>query len=151
MVTGAGGAVGVAGVAPGSGDVCCGCSAPAGGGCGVVAVCIAIRSAIEEGAPVFDFLHGDEPYKFHWAPSTRRLCRIELFPPGKRGAFLHSLVRLDHTARATARRLLLAVRSSPAVSSLPAVRSSPAPRSSLAPCSLHGVSSLHGVRCSPAT
>ena len=37
---------------------------------------------IEEGAAEYDFLHGDESYKFRWSSEVRPLFRIELYPPG---------------------------------------------------------------------
>jgi CelD/BcsL family acetyltransferase involved in cellulose biosynthesis len=52
---------------------------------GLVTMGLAIRSAIGEGARLFDLLHGEEPYKFHWARKTRRLARVVAFPPGPRG------------------------------------------------------------------
>jgi CelD/BcsL family acetyltransferase involved in cellulose biosynthesis len=52
---------------------------------GLVALGLAIRSAIEEGAAEFDLLHGEEAYKFHWATGTRRLGRLRVFPRGALG------------------------------------------------------------------
>jgi CelD/BcsL family acetyltransferase involved in cellulose biosynthesis len=52
---------------------------------GVVAMALSIKSAIEEGAGEYDFLHGNESYKSHWAQRSRDLARIRLFPPGHRG------------------------------------------------------------------
>lgn len=52
---------------------------------GVAAMALSIQSAIEEGAEEYDFLHGAEPYKFHWTRESRDLARIRLFPPGRRG------------------------------------------------------------------
>jgi CelD/BcsL family acetyltransferase involved in cellulose biosynthesis len=49
---------------------------------GLVLMGLAIRAAIEEGADEYDFLHGDEVYKRHWARSSRALSRLELYPPG---------------------------------------------------------------------
>jgi CelD/BcsL family acetyltransferase involved in cellulose biosynthesis len=54
-------------------------------GVGLVAMGLAIRSAIEEGASEFDMLHGEEPYKFHWARTTRRLARAVSYPDSVRG------------------------------------------------------------------
>jgi CelD/BcsL family acetyltransferase involved in cellulose biosynthesis len=63
---------------------------------GVVALGLAIKSAIEEGAAEFDFLHGAEPYKSHWATQARRLGRLVAFPSGARGRLaLASAVVLD--------------------------------------------------------
>ena len=52
---------------------------------GLVAMAMSIHSAIEEGAEEYDFLHGTEAYKFHWAAGSRDLERIQLYPPGFRG------------------------------------------------------------------
>jgi len=71
---------------------------------GLVAMGLAIRAAIEEGAREFDLLHGEERYKSLWARSSRELERIELFPPTAVGR-THRLLRRG--ARA-ARRFALA-------------------------------------------
>jgi hypothetical protein len=69
-------------------------------GVGVVALGLVIRSAIEEGAAEFDFLHGAEPYKFHWARQARRLGRLVAFPSGARGRLaLVSAAVLDAARR----------------------------------------------------
>ena len=49
---------------------------------GLVTIGLTIREAIEEGAAEYDFLHGDESYKFLWSNEVRPLFRIELYPPG---------------------------------------------------------------------
>jgi CelD/BcsL family acetyltransferase involved in cellulose biosynthesis len=66
---------------------------------GVVAMALSIKSAIEEGAEEYDFLHGAEPYKFHWARESRDLARIRLFPPGRRGLFFQGLLGARKRAR----------------------------------------------------
>ena len=48
---------------------------------GLLAMGLAIKSAIEEGAGEYDLLRGGEPYKFHWARESRDLGRIKLYPP----------------------------------------------------------------------
>jgi CelD/BcsL family acetyltransferase involved in cellulose biosynthesis len=48
---------------------------------GLLAMGLAIKSAIGEGAEEYDMLRGDEPYKFHWAREKRGLVRVELYPP----------------------------------------------------------------------
>lgn len=73
---------------------------------GLVTIGLAIRAAIEEGAGEFDFLHGDEPYKFRWARAARPLSRFELVAPGARGAVYRWLVAGGRGARRTARRVL---------------------------------------------
>ena len=55
---------------------------------------LAIKSAIEEGAAVYDFLRGDETYKSLWACEERELIRLELFPPCARGAFYRQTIEL---------------------------------------------------------
>jgi len=44
-----------------------------------------LHEAYREGLHEYDFLHGDEQYKFHWTKKTRALGRYRLFPPGMRG------------------------------------------------------------------
>jgi CelD/BcsL family acetyltransferase involved in cellulose biosynthesis len=66
---------------------------------GLVAMALSIQSAIEEGAEEYDFLHGDEPYKFHWARESRDLARIRLFPPGRRGWCFQTLLGARNRAR----------------------------------------------------
>lgn len=58
---------------------------------GTVVLALAIKDAIEDGADEFDFLHDNEPYKYHWARQERELIRIELYPAGKMGTvYQHS-------------------------------------------------------------
>lgn len=52
---------------------------------GLVTIGLTIQEAIEEGAAEYDFLHGDESYKFLWASEVRPLFRMELYPPGVAG------------------------------------------------------------------
>jgi CelD/BcsL family acetyltransferase involved in cellulose biosynthesis len=53
---------------------------------GLVTMGLAIRSAIGEAVGCYDLLHGDEPYKYHWARAQHELVRLELYPPRLRGA-----------------------------------------------------------------
>lgn len=73
---------------------------------GLAAMAGSIRAAIQEGAIVYDFLHGTERYKFHWARGLRRLRRIELYPPGGRGLAAMGVNGLVRRARSLARRAL---------------------------------------------
>jgi CelD/BcsL family acetyltransferase involved in cellulose biosynthesis len=73
---------------------------------GLVAMGLAIKSAIEEGAHEFDLLHGEEPYKSHWARRSRSLSRAVVFPanpPGRaswgEAAVVEGLRGLKRTAR----------------------------------------------------
>lgn len=52
---------------------------------GLVVMGLAIKTAIEEGAGEFDFLHGGEDYKSRWTSQSRELGRLELYPPGPVG------------------------------------------------------------------
>jgi CelD/BcsL family acetyltransferase involved in cellulose biosynthesis len=74
-------------------------------GAGTVALALAIRSAIEEGAAEFDLLHGTETYKFHWARVTRGLERLELYPASARGVLCAGGIEMRSVVRAMARRL----------------------------------------------
>lgn len=76
---------------------------------GLVAMGLTIRSAIEEGAREFDLLHGDEPYKSHWASRRRSLREIRMLPPDLRGWLLRGAWSLRRAAGA-ARRLAPAAR-----------------------------------------
>ncbi len=73
---------------------------------GLLAMALAIKSAIEEGAEEYDLLHGDEPYKFHWARRTRQLERLELYPPTVRDRIRRRARGANRSARRLARRLL---------------------------------------------
>jgi len=73
---------------------------------GQATVALTIKHAIEEGATEYDFLHGDERYKFNWARQVRELGQLELYPPSARGWLCRRTVALDRAARRTARRLL---------------------------------------------
>jgi CelD/BcsL family acetyltransferase involved in cellulose biosynthesis len=64
---------------------------------GLVTMAMAIQQAIEEGAEEFDFLHGAESYKFHWAKQFRDLTRIELYPPGVLGRGLRAVTDGRHS------------------------------------------------------
>jgi CelD/BcsL family acetyltransferase involved in cellulose biosynthesis len=63
---------------------------------------LVIKSAIERGIREFDFLHGDEGYKYLWASAERELLRFHFFPPQAHGAFLS---RLMHTRRSVVQLL----------------------------------------------
>jgi CelD/BcsL family acetyltransferase involved in cellulose biosynthesis len=52
---------------------------------GTLGTVLSIQCAIEEGATVFDMLHGDEPYKFLWCREARTVARLEAFPPTTAG------------------------------------------------------------------
>ncbi len=73
---------------------------------GLVTMGLAIQHAIEEGAEEYDFLHGDEAYKAHWAREARELGRLEVYPPGRRGLLYRRVTGLSRTSRKAARRLL---------------------------------------------
>jgi CelD/BcsL family acetyltransferase involved in cellulose biosynthesis len=73
---------------------------------GLVAMGLAIQSAIEEGAEEYDLLHGDEPYKFLWTRRARPLRRIELYPACAYGAFCRRVAEWSRRSRRAGRRLL---------------------------------------------
>ena len=53
---------------------------------GLVGSALAIQSALEEQATEYDFLHGDESYKYLWTQNQKQLLRVDLFPSGISGA-----------------------------------------------------------------
>jgi CelD/BcsL family acetyltransferase involved in cellulose biosynthesis len=73
---------------------------------GVATMALAVKNAIDEGALEYDFLHGDEEYKFHWARETRDLNRIELHAPQARAWIYKHAIGFNRAARQMARRVL---------------------------------------------
>jgi CelD/BcsL family acetyltransferase involved in cellulose biosynthesis len=47
---------------------------------GIVLLAHVIQDAIERGVPVFDFLRGEEPYKYAFGPTPRELFRVSVRP-----------------------------------------------------------------------
>lgn len=77
---------------------------------GLIAMGLAIRNAIGEGAREYDLLHGAEPYKFHWGAESRPLIRLELFPPGFAGRVSQASVHLARISKRLASGVLGGVR-----------------------------------------
>jgi CelD/BcsL family acetyltransferase involved in cellulose biosynthesis len=73
---------------------------------GVVVMALAVKTAIEEGTLEYDFLHGNEEYKFHWARGKRSLGRIELHPPQATAWIYKQAIGFNRAARQVARRVL---------------------------------------------
>jgi CelD/BcsL family acetyltransferase involved in cellulose biosynthesis len=73
---------------------------------GLIAMGLAIESAIEDGAQEYDLLHGDESYKFHWAKEVRELERLELYPSDARALVAKQARAVSRVLRKTARRVL---------------------------------------------
>ena len=78
---------------------------------GLVGTALAIQSAIDEQASEYDFLHGDEPYKYLWTDQQRQLLRVDLFPPGISG----TLYKQSMLARYEIKRMLCFAQSQKAV------------------------------------
>ena len=77
---------------------------------GLVMTGLTIQRAIEERAKEYDFLRGDERFKFHWAVEARELGRFELYPPGARGSLWDHAMRWRGVVRSIGRRLTSRVR-----------------------------------------
>jgi CelD/BcsL family acetyltransferase involved in cellulose biosynthesis len=73
---------------------------------GVATMGLAIKTAIEEGAAEYDFLHGDEEYKFHWARGLRDLVRWEAHPPQMTAWIYKHAIDFNRAARQMAKRML---------------------------------------------
>ncbi len=73
---------------------------------GLITTALAIKTAIEEGIEEYDLLHGDEPYKLHWASQARALMRLELYPPTVRDGIRRHARSAMRSARRLARRML---------------------------------------------
>jgi CelD/BcsL family acetyltransferase involved in cellulose biosynthesis len=82
---------------------------------GVATMGLAIKTAIEEGASEYDFLHGNEEYKFHWAQKVRDLNRLELHPPHAIAWICKHAIILNRAARQMARRVLNRTRANAAL------------------------------------
>lgn len=63
---------------------------------GTVIVALAIKTAIEDGALEFDFLHDNETYKYLWARQERELIRLELYPPRSMGEVYRHTGAIKH-------------------------------------------------------
>ena len=72
---------------------------------GLVLMALTIRAAIDEGAQMFDFLWGTEPYKWLWTRETRTLRQIQLFPPDTAGRIHRGAVEARRTLRRLVRRV----------------------------------------------
>jgi CelD/BcsL family acetyltransferase involved in cellulose biosynthesis len=76
---------------------------------GTVLTAHAIQDAIHAGASEFDFLRGDEPYKYAWQASDRENVRLLIWRPAfpsRLAPWLNRLERqVEHGAKAIARRL----------------------------------------------
>jgi CelD/BcsL family acetyltransferase involved in cellulose biosynthesis len=74
---------------------------------GTVLTAHAIREAIREGAREFDFLRGDEPYKYVWNASDRWNRRLVLWKPELPSSWTPTLIdletRLEHRVKEWAR------------------------------------------------
>jgi CelD/BcsL family acetyltransferase involved in cellulose biosynthesis len=73
---------------------------------GLVTMGLGIQGAIQEGATEYDLLHGEEPYKAHWARQVRPLGRLRFYPPAARGLLYQAAALLDRASRRMARQLL---------------------------------------------
>jgi len=73
---------------------------------GLVMIGLTIKDAIAEGASCYDYLHGDESYKFLWTKKVRQLVRLELYPPGRRGRMHLHAARMSSAARRFAKAVL---------------------------------------------
>jgi len=73
---------------------------------GLVAMGLAIKQALAEGADEYDLLHGTESYKFLWTGEARNLDRIRLFPPSIRGNLCRQALAIEVLGKQVARRYL---------------------------------------------
>jgi CelD/BcsL family acetyltransferase involved in cellulose biosynthesis len=69
-----------------------------------------IRDAIERGFELYDFLHGDEPYKAHFGVETRETHNTIVTRPGKRARVLNLVRACVRATRATQGALADAIR-----------------------------------------
>ena len=72
---------------------------------GTVLTAHAIEDAIARGAREFDFLRGNEPYKYTWKPSERRNLRLLLWKPSFPSCLTPALNRAERAIEREAKRL----------------------------------------------
>jgi CelD/BcsL family acetyltransferase involved in cellulose biosynthesis len=73
---------------------------------GMVALALTIRHAIGEKAVEFDFLHGDEEYKFHWTKNFRELKCVDVYPPTFAGSIAMRWNQASTATRRMARNVI---------------------------------------------
>jgi CelD/BcsL family acetyltransferase involved in cellulose biosynthesis len=73
---------------------------------GLVMTGLTIEGAIKEGAEEYDFLRGEEEFKFLWARQKRELRRLDLYPPTMTGWLHKQALERNRAARRMARKLL---------------------------------------------
>jgi CelD/BcsL family acetyltransferase involved in cellulose biosynthesis len=66
---------------------------------GLVTMGLAIQTAFEDGAEEYDLLHGNESYKSLWAPETREIRKLELYPPSATGILFGGIAQATRAAR----------------------------------------------------
>lgn len=93
---------------------------------GLMTMALAIRRALEEGAEEYDFLHGDEAYKFLWTHELRELSRLELYPAGPRDLVVAGTRAVTRAAKRFVRDVMQ--------TSARAFNERPAPRPEAIPC-----------------
>ena len=72
---------------------------------GTVLFSLSIQDAIENGALEYDFLQGDEPYKFGWTNTKRHCVSILIFNKTLMGLWLYFLFLLKSHIKKTLRRM----------------------------------------------
>jgi CelD/BcsL family acetyltransferase involved in cellulose biosynthesis len=73
---------------------------------GLVLLARTIEDAFVAGASEYDFLRGEEPYKFEWATGERRTLSLRLVGPTLSGRWLEAEQAAGRWARGWAKRLL---------------------------------------------
>jgi CelD/BcsL family acetyltransferase involved in cellulose biosynthesis len=73
---------------------------------GLVALSLAIKHAIEEGAAEFDLLHGNEEYKSLWTQESRDLRVLDAYPSSIKGRLTMHSHRVLRVAKTMARYVI---------------------------------------------
>jgi CelD/BcsL family acetyltransferase involved in cellulose biosynthesis len=66
---------------------------------GLICIGLAIERAVEQGVYEFDFLHGDEGYKYQWAHRQRKLLGFNLYPPNAHGKVYREVMQLRESMK----------------------------------------------------
>lgn len=70
---------------------------------GNVLIGLSLDQAVRSGVRVYDFLKGDEPYKFHWARGGRRALRLRFYQRRPAGVLMATTALARRAARAVLR------------------------------------------------
>ena len=72
---------------------------------GTLLIAYALEDAVSRGDSEFDFLRGNEPYKYRWGARDRFNRRVLHVPTTPAGAWSSRAIRIELAVEATAKRI----------------------------------------------